>query len=104
MPLLVVCFSCQREGERQAAGLPGETVPEVSVMTVRSTQVPVTANLPGRMEAYLQAEVRARVTGIIQSLDFYCQQFTINDKDLPHLIFPLPLDSPIMGYFTSYGN
>lgn len=46
MPLLVVCFSCQREGESQAAGLPGETVPEVSVMTVRSTQVPVTANLP----------------------------------------------------------
>lgn len=39
MPLLVVCFSCQREGESQAAGLPGETVPEVSVMTVRSTQV-----------------------------------------------------------------
>ena len=66
MPLLVVCFSCQREGESQAAGLPGETVPEVSVMTVRSTQVPVTANLPGRMEAYLQAEVCARVTGIIQ--------------------------------------
>ena len=63
MPLLVVCFSCQREGESQAAGLPGETVPEVSVMTVRSTQVPVTANLPGRMEAYLQAEVCARVTG-----------------------------------------
>ena len=27
MPLLVVCFSCQREGESQAAGLPGETVP-----------------------------------------------------------------------------
>lgn len=53
MPLLVVCFSCQREGESQAGGLPGETVPEVSVMTVRSTQVPVTANLPGRMEAYL---------------------------------------------------
>lgn len=66
MPLLVVCFSCQREGESQAGGLPGEIVPEVSVMTVRSTQVPVTANLPGRMEAYLQAEVRARVTGIIQ--------------------------------------
>ena len=37
-PLLVVCFSCQRGGESQAAGLPGETVPEVSVMTVRSTQ------------------------------------------------------------------
>ena len=66
MPLLVVCFSCQREGESQAAGLPGETVPEVSVMTVRSTQVPVTANLPGRMEAYLQAEVRARLTELFR--------------------------------------
>ena len=57
MPLLVVCFSCQREGESQAGGFPGETVPEVSVMTVRSTQVPVTANLPGR-ELFRNAAIR----------------------------------------------
>ena len=92
MPLLVVCFSCQREGESQAAGLPGETVPEVSVMTVRSTQVPVTANLPGRMEAYLQAEVRARVTGIIQER-CYQEGQTVRPGDLLFKIDPAPLQA-----------
>lgn len=92
MPLLVVCFSCQREGESQAAGLPGETVPEVSVMTVRSTQVPVTANLPGHMEAYLQAEVRARVTGIIQER-CYQEGQTVRPGDLLFKIDPAPLQA-----------
>lgn len=92
MPLLVVCFSCQREGERQAAELPGETVPEVSVMTVRSTQVPVTASLPGRMEAYLQAEVRARVTGIIQER-CYQEGQTVRPGDLLFKIDPAPLQA-----------
>ena len=92
MPLLVVCFSCQREGESQAAGLPGETVPEVSVMTVRSTQVPVTANLPGRMEAYLRAEVRARVTGIIQER-CYQEGQTVRPGDLLFKIDPAPLQA-----------
>lgn len=92
MPLLVVCFSCQREGESQAAGLPGETVPEVSVMTVRSTQVPVTANLPGRMEAYLHAEVRARVTGIIQER-CYQEGQTVRPGDLLFKIDPAPLQA-----------
>ena len=92
MPLLVVCFSCQREGESQAAGLPGETVPEVSVMTVRSTQVPVPANLPGRMEAYLQAEVRARVTGIIQER-CYQEGQTVRPGDLLFKIDPAPLQA-----------
>ena len=92
MPLLVVCFSCQREGESQAGGFPGETVPEVSVMTVRSTQVPVTANLPGRMEAYLQAEVRARVTGIIQER-CYQEGQTVRPGDLLFKIDPAPLQA-----------
>ena len=92
MPLLVVCFSCQRECESQAAGLPCETVPEVSVMTVRSTQVPVTANLPGRMEAYLQAEVRARVTGIIQER-CYQEGQTVRPGDLLFKIDPAPLQA-----------
>lgn len=92
MPLLVVCFSCQREGESQAGGFPGETVPEVSVMTVRSTQVPVTANLPGRMEAYLQAKVRARVTGIIQER-CYQEGQTVRPGDLLFKIDPAPLQA-----------
>ncbi|MFR4436193.1 MAG: hypothetical protein ACLT8C_00340 [Akkermansia muciniphila] len=58
--LLMFFSSCQREDESREAGFPGETVPEVSVMTVHGAQVPVTANLPGRMEAILAGARRGR--------------------------------------------
>lgn len=52
--LLAVLSSCRQGDENQAAGPPAGIVPEVAVLTARGTQVPVTVNLPGRMEAYLQ--------------------------------------------------
>lgn len=90
--LLAFLPSCRQEDETQGAGSPGETVPEVSVLTVHSTQVPVTANLPGRMEAYLQAEVRARVTGIIQER-CYEEGQTVRPGDLLFKIDPAPLQA-----------
>jgi membrane fusion protein (multidrug efflux system) len=43
---------------------------EVGVVTVRHQSVTVTSELPGRTSAYLVAEVRARVDGIVKSRDF----------------------------------
>jgi membrane fusion protein (multidrug efflux system) len=40
--------------------------PQVTVVTVKRTSVPVTVELPGRTSAYLVAQVRARVDGIVQ--------------------------------------
>src|SRR6266446_6035311 len=45
-------------------------VPEVSVITVHRGSVPITTDLPGRTSAYLVAQVRARVDGIVQKRDF----------------------------------
>ncbi len=44
--------------------------PEVSVVTAHRTSVPVTMELPGRTSAYLVAQVRARVDGIVQKRSF----------------------------------
>ncbi|HWX02260.1 efflux RND transporter periplasmic adaptor subunit [Collimonas sp.] len=44
--------------------------PEVGVVTARRTSVPVTMELPGRTSAYLIAQVRARVDGIVQKRSF----------------------------------
>jgi membrane fusion protein (multidrug efflux system) len=44
--------------------------PEVSVVTVHSGSVPITTELPGRTSAYLVAQVRARVDGIVQDREF----------------------------------
>ncbi|HWZ47087.1 MAG TPA: efflux RND transporter periplasmic adaptor subunit [Herbaspirillum sp.] len=41
-------------------------IPEVNVITVQRTSVPVSVDLPGRTSAYLVAQVRARVDGVVQ--------------------------------------
>ena len=44
--------------------------PEVSVLTVHRGSVPITTELPGRTSAYLVAQVRARVDGIVLKREF----------------------------------
>ncbi|KWE63120.1 multidrug transporter [Burkholderia ubonensis] len=50
------------KGERDAAP---EAAQRATVVTVRPTEMPLSVELPGRLEAYRQAEVRARVAGIV---------------------------------------
>jgi membrane fusion protein, multidrug efflux system len=49
---------------------PAPQPPEVSVVTVHRTSVPVTTELPGRTSAFLVAQVRARVDGIVLKRNF----------------------------------
>jgi len=51
-------------GSQQAA--PKPAVPEVAVVTVNPERVVLTTELPGRTSAYLVAEIRPQVNGIIQ--------------------------------------
>src|SRR3989442_5138487 len=44
--------------------------PQVSVVTVHKGSVPITTELPGRTYAYLVAQVRARVGGIVLKREF----------------------------------
>jgi membrane fusion protein, multidrug efflux system len=55
-------------GEKHAA-MPQQT-PEVGVITLAPTAVPVTSELTGRTSAFLDAQVRARVDGIVQRREF----------------------------------
>jgi membrane fusion protein (multidrug efflux system) len=55
-------------GEKKSA--PPPQTPEVGVVTVQPTSVPVIAELPGRTSAYLVAQVRARVDGIVLRREF----------------------------------
>jgi membrane fusion protein (multidrug efflux system) len=56
-------------GPRQEAKAPAPA-PQVTVVTVKRISVPVTVELPGRTSAYLIAQVRARVDGIVQERSF----------------------------------
>jgi membrane fusion protein (multidrug efflux system) len=51
----------------QGASMPP---PEVSVVTVEPQRIPLTTELPGRIEAYRVAQVRARVPGIVLKREF----------------------------------
>jgi membrane fusion protein (multidrug efflux system) len=44
--------------------------PQVTVVAVQRTSVPVVVELPGRTSAFLSAQVRARVDGIVQKRSF----------------------------------
>ena len=66
LAVLVVLGGCARAKEAPRAPQP----PEVSVVTVRKASVPVSTDLPGRTSAYLVAQVRARVDGIVLKREF----------------------------------
>ena len=55
-------------GQKQSA--PPQQTPEVGVVTIQQSAVPVVTELPGRTNAFLVAQVRARVDGIVLSRDF----------------------------------
>ncbi|ASL44734.1 putative efflux pump periplasmic linker TtgA [Burkholderia sp. AD24] len=55
-------------GPKQSA--PPQQTPEVGIVTVQPTSVPVVTELPGRTSAFLVAQVRARVDGIVLRREF----------------------------------
>ncbi|CAN7210597.1 efflux RND transporter periplasmic adaptor subunit [Caballeronia sp. LjRoot34] len=61
----VILAAC---GQKQSA--PPPQTPEVGVVTIQPTTVPVVSELPGRTSAFLVAQVRARVDGIVLRRDF----------------------------------
>jgi membrane fusion protein, multidrug efflux system len=61
----IVLAAC---GQKQSA--PPPQTPEVGIVTVQPTAVPVVSELPGRTSAYLVAQVRARVDGIVLRREF----------------------------------
>jgi len=57
-------------GQKQAAQGGAMPSPEVAVVTVAPQRIAITNELPGRLEAYRVAQVRARVAGIVQKRVF----------------------------------
>jgi len=61
----VILAAC---GQKPSA--PPPQTPEVGVVTIQPTTVPVVSELPGRTSAFLVAQVRARVDGIVLRREF----------------------------------
>jgi len=61
--VLAACGSKEGGGQQPAAAAPPP--PEVDVITVATSSVVLTQDLPGRLEAFKTSQVRARVEGIV---------------------------------------
>ena len=55
------CWAAKKQRTPEDCGGPAE----VGVIVARPAPIGITSELPGRLEAYRQAEVRARVAGIV---------------------------------------
>ena len=90
---LIALSACS--GQKQT---PAPQPPEVSVVTVRRGSVPLSLELPGRTSAYLVAQVRARVDGIVLKRDFK-EGSDVKASQRLYLIDPAPyraaLDSAV---------
>jgi len=87
--LLAMAFSsCKRN---QAAAVPAALPPaEVSVVQVKAEAVPVTSELPGRLDAVRVAEVRARATGILLKR-LFAEGAEVKEGEVLFEIDPAPL-------------
>lgn len=63
--------------------------PQVSVITVQPERAPSIADLPGRVDAVRDAQIRARVTGIVQKIVFQ-QGGDVKENQLLFKIDPAP--------------
>ena len=65
--LTALLAGCGKANDKPAAG-PGTGMPppEVEVITVSASSATLTQDLPGRLQAYRTAQVRARVEGVIE--------------------------------------
>lgn len=75
LPVLLLCLiglaACGSADEQKKPAAGSASPPtEVDVVTVQAGPVTMTQDLPGRVEAYRSAQVRARVEGIIEQRNF----------------------------------
>jgi len=67
--LMIFALTACGGGDKPAAGMgPGAAMPapEVEVITVAPGRATITQDLPGRLQAYRTAQVRARVEGVVE--------------------------------------
>ena len=66
MLMLAACGPTESGAPQAPAAATAPPPPEVDVVTISTGSVTLTQDLPGRLEAYRSAQVRARVEGIIE--------------------------------------
>lgn len=86
---------CQKEGgQAQAQAQHAPPPPTVTVQTVEAKDVPLVYDYPGRLVAYREVEVRARVEGILLEKDFV-EGSIVKKGDVLFRIDPVPFEAEV---------
>lgn len=85
---LALVFLLSACSESPQSGMQGMKVP-VSVVTLQPQEATIYTELPGRVEAIEDAEIRARVTGIVTGIKFQ-QGSAVKQGDLLFTVDPAP--------------
>jgi membrane fusion protein (multidrug efflux system) len=64
--IITILSGCSDPAEKKAAATVAPLLPEVSVLEVSFSEATLTKDLPGRLQAWRTAQVRARVDGIVE--------------------------------------
>ena len=83
----LIFSGCSPKATQVPAGLP-----EVATVTVSPEQVTLTTELPGRISAYLVAEIRPQVSGLLQERKFQ-EGATVRKGDTLYQIDPAPFQA-----------
>jgi len=97
---LLLLSGCERGRGQHAAPAP---VPEVATVTVETHQVELTTELPGRISAYLVAEIRPQVNGLIQKRLFK-EGSDVEAGELLYQVDPAPLQVALDSAMASLGK
>lgn len=85
----VISAACERQ---QAMSPP--PIPEVGVITIKTEPVLLTTELPGRTVAYLIAEIRPQVSGIIQKR-LFIEGRDVQEGEVLYEIDPIPFEAAV---------
>ena len=80
--------------DREQKAPPPPPVPEVATVTVQPQQVVLTTELPGRTSAYLVAEIRPQVNGLVQKR-LFTEGSDIKAGDVLYQIDPAPFKAAL---------
>ncbi len=85
---------CNQQEKSQGAAASAPPPPQVEVITVGRKDVPVTSDLPARVQAVRTAEVRARVEGVLEKR-LFIEGADVTEGTALFLIDPRPLQAEL---------
>ena len=93
---LALAAGCSKQDAAAGGGAPGGAMPppDVGVVAMHPTSVPLTQDLVGRLAPYRSADVRARVPGVLQRR-VYEEGSDVRQGQVLFLIDPAPLQASV---------